>query len=128
MATTPISTPMRHQRRMVEVKAPELFQFTEQGQQFGGVLLRIEPIDITNKQTGQVNQAIEYLFQNPDGGARWTCLGTNDLNKKLTPHMIGHYVEVRYETDDSSFMKQGQSPMKVFKVTVSQDKEPGFEL
>ena len=125
MATKP-ATPIR-QRKMVEVKAPELFQFTKTGQHFGGVLLQIEPTELTNKQSGQRNSAIEYMFQNPDGGARWTCLGTNDLNKKLNPAMIGHYIEVRYENDDSSFQKQGQSPMKVFKVTISQDKEPGFE-
>jgi hypothetical protein len=35
-------------------------------------------------------------------------------------------VEIRYESDDASFQKPGQSPMKVFKVLVAKEKEPGF--
>jgi len=37
-----------------------------------------------------------------------------------------HLVEILYERDDSSFQKPGQSAMKVFKVLVSQEKQPGF--
>ena len=69
---------------------------------------------------------MEYLFQT-EGGGRFTCLGTADLDKKLNPNCIGHFVEIRYETDDSSFQKPGQNPMKVFKVLVGKDREPGFE-
>jgi hypothetical protein len=125
MATAANTTPI-NRRQMREVKAPELMQFTRPGQEVSGVLLSIEPITVKNKQTGQENQAIEYLFVNPETGTRWTCLGTNDLNKKLNPQMINHFVQIRYETDDTSFMKQGQSPAKVFKVQVSTDPEPGF--
>jgi hypothetical protein len=104
---------------MQEVKAPEQFQFTKQGQVASGVLLSIEPTMVKGKQ------AIEYLFQT-DGGGRFTCLGTADLDKKLHPGCIGHFVEIRYEQDDSSFQKPGQNPMKVFKVQVSKEKELGF--
>lgn len=118
MATAP-ATPIRSRREMLEVKAPEQFQFTKQGQVASGVLLSIEPAMVKGKQ------AMEYLFE-AEGGGRFTCLGTNDLDKKLHPGHVGHFVEIRYERDDSSFQKPGQNPMKVFKVQVAKEAEPGF--
>jgi hypothetical protein len=117
MATAP--TTMKPRREMQEVKAPEQFQFTKPGQTVEGVLISIEPVEIKGKP------AIEYLFVR-ENGDRFTCLGTNDLNKKLHPGQIGHMLAIRYESDDASFQKQGQSPMKVFKVLVGKEKEPGF--
>jgi len=110
---------MKPRREMQEVKAPEQFQFTKPGQNVSGVLISIEPALVKGKE------ALEYLFQT-EGGARFTCLGTNDLNKKLHPGQIGHMVDIRYESDDASFQKPGQSAMKVFKVLVAKEKEPGF--
>jgi|ERR1051326_2063154 hypothetical protein len=118
MVTAP-ATPIARRREMVEVKAPEQFQFTKQGQEIEGTLVSMEPIDLKGKE------AIEYLFQR-DNKQRFTCLGTADLNKKLNPQMIGHFVWIRYATDDASFQKPGQSPMKVFEVRVSKEKESGF--
>lgn len=111
MATAAIN---RSRREMVEIKSPELFQFNKQGQVLAGRLVSIEPVTVKEKS------AIEYLFENEDG-IRMTCLGTVDLNKKIHPGHIGHWLEIRYERDDSSFQKQGQSAMKVFKVLVSKD-------
>lgn len=109
-------TPMRPRREMQEIKAPELFQFTKHGQTLAGKLISIEPVAVKGKE------AIEYLFAG-EVGERMTCLGTADLNKKLHPGHIGHWVEIRYERDDYSFQKENQSPMKVFKVQVSKDTE-----
>ena len=117
MATAP-ATPIRR-REMQEVKAPEQFTFKKQGQIAEGVLLQIEPVSVNGKQ------ANEYMFR-ADSGNRFTLLGTNDLDKKLHSEMIGHFVSIRYETDDNSFQKPGQNAMKVFKVQVSKEKEPGF--
>lgn len=117
MATVP-ATPIRR-REMQEVKAPEMFQFTKQGQMISGTLVSIEPTQIKGKE------AIEYLFQG-ENGVRCTCLGTADLNKKIHPGHIGHWGEIRYVSDDNSFTKQGQSAMKVFEVKFSKEKEPGF--
>lgn len=119
MATQPATTPIRSRREMQEVKAPEQFTFAKQGQTAAGILLQIEPVNVKGKQ------AMEYLFQ-AEGGGRFTCLGTNDLDKKLHPGMIFHYVEIRYETDNTEFQKPGQNAMKVFKVQVSKEREPGF--
>jgi len=113
MATHPISQ-QKPRREMVEVKAPELIQFTKPGQAIEGFLRRIEPTLIKGKET------LEYLFENEDG-FRCTCLGTADLNKKINPNHIGHWLQIRYERDDDSFQKAGQSAMKVFKVLVSKE-------
>jgi hypothetical protein len=118
MATAP-ATPIRGRREMQEVKAPEQFQFTKQGQTLSGVLLDIEAKTVKEKIVP------EYLIQN-EQGLRFTCLATNDLQKKIMPSHVGHWINIRYERDDSSFQKADQSPMKVFKVEVSKEKEPGF--
>lgn len=118
MATAP-AVPMKPRREMQELKAPVQFQFQKQGQMAVGVLISIEPTLVKGKE------ALEYLFQTEEG-ARFTCLGTNDLNKKLHPGLIGHMIEIRYESDDASFQKPGQSPAKVFRVQASKEKEPGF--
>lgn len=117
MATQPV--PLRPRREMQEVKAPEQFTFTKQGQTAEGVLMQIEPVPVKGKQ------ANEYLFQ-ADGGGRFTLLGTNDIDKKLHAGMIGYNVEITYVNDDNSFTKPGQNPMKVFRVRVAKEKEPGF--
>ena len=112
--TTTSPTPI-NRRDMIEVKAPELFQFTKPGQVLEGRLVSIEPVLVKSKE------AIEYLFES--NGVRASCLGTADLNKKLNPAHIGHWVVIRYENDDSSFQKEGQSAMKCFKVLVSKEPE-----
>ena len=117
MATQATQMPSR--RQMQEVKAPDQFTFTKLGQTASGILLAIEPVPVKGKQ------AMEYLFQ-ADGGGRFTCLGTADLDKKLNPNLIGHFVEITYEKDNNSFTKPGQNAMKIFRVTASKEKEPGY--
>lgn len=110
---------------MVEATAPEMFQFTKIGQDIEGVLISIEPRQVTDKKTREQKEALEYMLANANG-ERITFLGMNDLNKKIVSGHIGHMMNIRYERDDSSFVKQGQSPAKIFKVLVSKEKEPGF--
>ena len=120
MATAPVGPQeTKPRRQMREVKAPEQFQFTKQGQVLSGVLISIEPVTVKDKP------AMEYMFVQ-ENGQRVTCLGTNDLNKKIQPAHIGYMMDIRYERDDTSFQKAGQSAMKIFKVLVSEQKEPGF--
>lgn len=122
-AQTP-ATPIRHKREFVEAKAPEMFKFTRLGQELTGVLIQIEPATV-KQQNGEESHTLEYMLQD-ERGDRATFLGTNDLNKKIQPAHIGHFLAIRYEADDDSFVKRGQSPAKVFKVLVSREKEPGF--
>ncbi len=104
---------------MLEAKAPEMFKFTKQGETLSGTLINIEPTIVKEKN------ALEYMLQD-DRGGRITFLGTNDLDKKIQPAHIGHWLDIRYERDDNSFTKPGQSAAKIFKVMVSKEKEPGF--
>ena len=121
MATAPATpTPIKPRREMLEVNAPEMFKFTKQGETLSGVLINIEPTTVKEKP------AIEYMLQD-ERGRRLTFLGTNDLDKKIQPVHLGHWLDIRYERDDSSFQKPGQSAAKVFKVLVAKEKEPGFE-
>lgn len=124
MATAPAQPINQRKREFVEAKAAEMFKFTRPGEELAGVLLNIEPTTV-KQQSGQPSSTLEYMLQ-LDNGDRVTFLGTNDLNKKIQPAHIGHYLGIRYESDDSSFVKPGQSPAKVFKVLVSREKEPGF--
>lgn len=114
MSTQPISQG-RPKREMVEAKAAELFQFTKPGQTLEGYLRRIEPVVIKEKE------AVEYLFENEDG-IRCTCLGTADLNKKINPNHINHWLQIRYESDQKlPNQQQGHSDMKIFRVMVSKE-------
>ena len=105
---------------MQEVKAPEQFKFAKRGDTLRGILASIEP------KTVQGKTVTEYLFD-LGKGVRATCLGLADLEKKIQPKHLGHGMEIRYETDDTSFQKPGQSAMKVFKVLVEDKITPGYE-
>ena len=98
-----------------EVKAPEMFKFERQGQEIEGELIDIDQVQVNDKPT------MQYTMRLPNG-TRLTFLGTNDLNKKIEPNLVHCHLKVRYETDDTSFQKPGQSPAKVFKVLVKRGK------
>jgi hypothetical protein len=119
MATSPAGQP-KPRREMQEVKAPDQFKFDKEGATLEGVFLSIEPKIVNEKQVN------EYMFQ-LDNGERATCLGMADLDRKIEPKYLGHFMSIRYERDDGSFQKPGQSKMKVFKVTVDKNIAPGFE-
>jgi hypothetical protein len=124
MATQAVN--QRSRREMQEVKAPALFQFTKQGQQLSGIFISIEPETVTDKQTNQQKPVTAYYFAG-ENGDRVKCYATADLEKKLQPTHLGHWVEIRYETDMTEGQKPGQSAMKVFKVLVGKNIEPGYE-
>ena len=48
MATAP-ATPIKPRREMQEVKAPEMFKFTKQGETLSGKLINIEPTTVKEK-------------------------------------------------------------------------------
>ena len=121
MATTP-ATPINKPRRVMgeELKAPEQFKWTRVGQTFEGILVSVEPKSVSGKMTP------EYLFTT-DEGRRFTMLALADLERKIDPtRHIGYFLSIRYERDDDSFQKQGQSAMKVFKVIPGKEREPGY--
>jgi hypothetical protein len=119
MATAP-ATPMKPRREMQEVKAPEQYEFAKLGATLAGVLISIDQVPVNGKTT------MEYMFAF-ENGDRITCLGSADLDKKIQPLHLGHWMEIRYESDDTSFQKPGQSAMKRYKVQVDKNVAPGFE-
>jgi hypothetical protein len=122
MATAP-ATPIQQKPRRdyQEVKAPAQFKFAKQGDELEGILVSIEPKMVNSKPVN------EYMFL-LDNGERATCLGMADLDKKIDPmRHLGHALKIRYESDDSSFQKKDQSPMKVFKVLADKNIAAGYE-
>jgi hypothetical protein len=112
---------VKPRREYQEVKAPAQFKFVKQGEELEGILVSIEPKEVNGKLVK------EYMFV-LETGDRVTCLGTNDLDKKIEPKHLGHWMRIRYESDDSSFQKSGQSAMKVFKVGADMKSvAPGYE-
>lgn len=119
MATAPAPRPQEVKRRqMQEVKAPDMFQFSDQHRTASGVLIDIDQVTVKEKPT------MQYLFEG-DNKRRFTFLGTADLNKKIHPGHVGYWMDITYEGEDPTIKTQG-SPMRKFKVQVSADKEPGF--
>ena len=117
MATVP-ATPIRNKRDMIEVKEPEIFQFSDRQRILAGVLQSITTVEVKGKETTQ------YMIQD-EAGRRFTFLQTYDMARKIQPNHLGHWLELYYEGEDHSIATQG-SPIKKFRVQVSKDKEPGF--
>jgi hypothetical protein len=103
---------------MQEVKAPEQFSFTETTRILNGVLIDIDQVTVRTKPT------MQYTVQDEDR-RRFTFLATYDLQRKIQPAHIGHWMTITYEGEDHSIETQG-SPLRKFRVQVSKEKEPGF--
>jgi hypothetical protein len=117
MATAP-APPMRARREMQEVNAPDQFQFTEMRRTLSGILIDIDQVTVKDKPT------MQYTFRDEDG-KRTTFLATYDLQRKIEPGHIGHWMTITYEGEDHTIKTQG-SPLRKFKVQASKEKEPGF--
>lgn len=115
---TAATTPMKPRREMQEVKAPEQFQFSEKARTLDGVLIDIDQVTVKGKDT------MQYTLRD-ERGNRVTFLATYDLQRKIQPLHVGHWLTITYEGEDHSIQTQG-SPLRKFKVLVSKEKEPGF--
>ena len=127
MATAPAATPkdVKPRREMSERTAPEMFQFNDHDKYMSGVLVHVGKVNVTNKQTGEEKEATQYTLENPENGKRVTFLATYDMERKIRPGDVGHFLTVTYEGEDTSIKTQG-SPIKKFRVQVSKELEPGF--
>lgn len=121
MATqaTAVPTNNARNRQMQEIKAPEMFQFTKEEPALEGTLLGISRVQVKGKDTTQ------YMIQDVDGN-RLTFLATYDLARKIQLSHVGHWIYVQYEGEDPDIKTQG-SPLKKFRVAISQNLEPGFK-
>jgi hypothetical protein len=123
---TPITNKPRQSDGMQEVKEPEFIQWKNQGQEVDGILLLLEPIEIDDKETKEKKTVTEMMFLGEDN-QRFRFIAPDDLKKKIWTYHLGRRLQIRYETDDRSNVKQGQNARKVFKVLASVHKIPGFE-
>lgn len=123
MATAP-ATPIKPRRTMKEVKAPEQFKFSEQNRTLEGVYLGEQVVAVEDKDTHERKDTVQYMIEDDDG-RRFTFLGLYDLQQKIRPDFIGHWMTIIYEGEDRSIRTQGNN-MKKFKVGVSEEKEPGY--
>jgi hypothetical protein len=120
MATSPVGSrpeEVKPRRQMQEVKAPEMFQFSDQHRTLSGVFIGVAEVTVKGRDTTQ------YMLQD-DFGLRFTFLATYDLLRKIQPAHAGHWMTITYEGEDHTIETQG-SPLRKFKVQVSKDKEPG---
>src|SRR6266849_4649549 len=100
MATAP-ATPIRSQRQMEEVKAPEQFQSTDNHRSLSGVLIDIDQVAVKDKKTGESKPTMQYILQD-EHKRRFTFLGTYDLTRKIQPAHVGHWMTITYEGGDST--------------------------
>jgi hypothetical protein len=102
---------------MIERKEPALVRFAE-GERLSGVLLLIERIEIEKKPVTR------YIVEDLETGERSQFLGTYQINAKLRTTDVGHVIDVRYEGEDTSIGRDGNS-MRRFKVLVSDRRVAG---
>ncbi len=98
---------------MVERKEPDFVKFTE-GEVIEGVLVNVERIQVGNPP----KSAVRYTLADVEDGSLICFLGSYQIDTKLRPSDKGHYITVRYEGEDTSVKRNGNS-MKRFKVFVS---------
>jgi hypothetical protein len=105
-------------RRLVERKAPELFQFKAEGDLLEGVLLRLDAISIKDKSTHQPKRVSQYTFRKENGDVV-KMLGTYDIDCKILLTDLGHFIEIAYIGENKE-VRRGDNFMKIFRVKVEE--------
>jgi hypothetical protein len=103
------------ERKLVEVKPPEQVQFTTEGQQLSGYLLKFQKTTVKDKP------ANEFVLQIEGTRQLATFLGTWDLEKRIgqlvREHGWGCFVVITYVGEDHEIKTQGNA-IKRFRVEV----------
>ena len=114
------------QRKMIELKAPELFKFKASGDFVEGIFVSAEKVQVAQRdEKGNVirmSSAVEYVFAN--GHERFQILGTYDINKKLGPEYKGLWVQITFKRLNQDVVRNGNAMME-FLVEV-EDKSGAF--
>jgi hypothetical protein len=105
-----------------ERKDPTFVKFAD-GECVEGVFVKktMQP----TKSEGRTNMTARYTVQDITTGEMTEFLGTYQINSKLSPRDLGHYIAVRCEGEDKNVTRNGNS-MKIFKVMVSEAIVPGW--
>jgi hypothetical protein len=98
---------------MQERKEPTFVQFAE-GEVIEGLLVSIDRIEVGE----QKKPTPRFVVKDLESGQLQCFLGTYDIATKLKRADIGHVIRVRYEGEDRTVSRNGNS-LKKFKVEVS---------
>jgi hypothetical protein len=92
MATT--ATPLRTQRKMVEIKAPEQFQFSDQNRTLAGTLLDMSEVEVKGKPTIQymireeLGRRLTFLATSATMSAACVCASSRSCRTSLGPRIL----------------------------------------
>jgi len=100
--------------QLIERKEPEFIKFESAGEVVDGELVRVDAIDVGERKQ-RVNR---YTLEVDDKGTRVSFLGAYQIDSKLTPRDIGHWVEITCLGEDPNVSRNGNA-MKLFCVRVS---------
>jgi hypothetical protein len=100
----------------ITADAPKLFKFDKPGDGFQGKFLSSSVIELTDKETGEMKDVTEYVFEEKDGTIL-KVLPSYDLLQKLPPTRRGANVIVTYIGTDESVGRNGNA-MKVYDVKI----------
>jgi len=107
----------------IERKEPIKFEFGE-GAVLTGVLTNVERVKVRDSRTDLPKDAVRYAVDEIESGEAVFFFGTHQLNGKLRPSDIGHYVRIVCEGEDRSVSRNGNA-MKIFKVYIA-GRAPGW--
>jgi|GEM_PF-2525299 len=101
---------------MEERKEPELVKFAE-GEVIEGELIRVDSILVGEEK----NRVALYTVRDLDTGKLCCFRGLYQIDRKLRLQDRGHFIQVRYEGEDKTVIRNGNA-MKMFHVRVSKQK------
>ena len=108
----------------IERKDPIKFEFGE-GVRLDGILIKVERVKVRDSRTDLPKDAVRYIVEESESGEAVFFFGTHQLDGKIRPVDIGHYVRIICEGEDTSVSRNGNA-MKVFKVFISERTAPGW--
>lgn len=107
------------ERVLVERKSTELFKFEKKNDAVQGVLIAINPVVITDKDTKKPRKVTQFIIRRDDGSGV-KLIGTYDICDKLTLADVGHWVSLTYTGDDPDVKGPNGQPMKRFFIEVDE--------
>jgi hypothetical protein len=100
--------------KMIKRQPPKHVNFAE-GEILDGILIKVELIRVQGKQTAR------YTMRELTGGNRFTFLGLQNIDNQIDPADLGHRISITCVGTTPPRI-QGQSPMKIFDIIVSDKK------
>jgi hypothetical protein len=99
----------------------QLCKFETEGQELAGHLLKLGDAEIADKDNAEQVKQVPGALVITEDGVPFKFLLTYQLQQKIRAKHIGHFVVIRFETTKK--IREDQSPMQMYKVTYSKDRE-----